>query len=196
MAISSRDLQLGDVLITLSNKLVSHAGVVGDSIESGPFNQRVKKPGMIYHATMGGILEDPVGQWISGRGASDVFRLTSMPAGGGEKIGAIAKELRKRCEYGKFRAWFESWTGTSAFGPAAKGRLYEYQAKLKMGNGPFITDVYCSEYVILCYQLAADGNSGSPLFIALDGKHSLPKDLRSWFLQHTSTWTALGELTG
>jgi hypothetical protein len=64
--------------------------------------------------------------------------------------------------------------------------------------GPFVTTLYCSEYVVLAYQIAAEGDEAVGYFIALDGKRTLPKDLRNWLLQRTTpggSRSYVGDLT-
>jgi hypothetical protein len=46
--------------------------------------------------------------------------------------------------------------------------------------------VYRSEFVVLCDQLAAKGDDRASFFIALDGKHTPPKDLRNWLIQRST----------
>ena len=198
MAISQRELQLADILITTSDHAVSHCGLVAGNIEFGPVHNRTERPGKVCHATTGGILYQDAAKWLQDRGSTEVFRMAHLPEGVGAKISEIALKLQARCKYGVGRAWVKSWTGTSDFGVNAKARVYKYLARLGMGGGTFITDVYCSELVILSYQLAANGNESAPSFINLDGKHSLPKDLRAWLLNHAKgdgKWVTKGVLT-
>ena len=194
--IYSADLKLGDILITSPKEIVSHCGIVGGTYKTAAGNERV---GMIYHATGGGMKAFTPPEWTSKYKESGVFRLTNPPADGLQAVGAAAIKLKSRCTYGVGRAFFESWTGTSTFGPSAKGRLLDAQARLGFGEGKFLIEVFCSEFVILAYQIGAKGDENSPLFINLDGKHALPKDLRNWILQRSSPggkWSVMGEFLG
>jgi hypothetical protein len=52
--------------------------------------------------------------------------------------------------------------------------------------------------VVLAYQIAAERDEAVGYFIALDGKPTLPKDLRNWLLQRTTpggSRSYVGDLT-
>ena len=53
-------------------------------------------------------------------------------------------------------------------------------------------NVYCSELVILSYQLGL-GDENHALFIKKDGKHTLPKTLRDYLRQAPTVWTEVGD---
>ncbi len=203
MAFDTRDLQLGDILITLPSNAVSHCGIVAGTSEAsaGP-GRTVTRANIVFHATSGGMLKDPLAKFQQDRGKFDIYRLrqigqaiTTAPGGAAirlqDRVVAVADQLVARSEYGKFRAFIRSWTGTSNFGPAAKGRMLTYLYRLNHhGTGNFA--VFCSEYVILCYQLAMQGKEDAVGWIDLDGKHALPKDLRSWLVA-SAQWQHMGE---
>ena len=206
--ISSKDLTYGDVLITAASNLVSHCGIVAGTREvktsGGLYAPTVNRTDMIVHATSGGILTEDSQKWITKRGATDVFRFRSMRftslggKGAAESVAAAAVKLAAKCCYGKGRAYFKSWTGTSTYGENAEARLKKYLSRLGAGDKHLIS-LYCSELVVLSYQIAAQGDTNVPFFIDLDGKHTLPKDLRNWFLQRVNTggsWQVMGELEG
>ncbi|MBP0465176.1 hypothetical protein J5Y09_14720 [Roseomonas sp. PWR1] len=198
-----RTLQLADIVITDASNLVSHCGIVAGTSRVNTPGGIVNRADMIYHATTKkGVSADPASTWASERGKSSVFRcktLRFLSQGGkpsGTSIAEAAVALSTRCTYGKGRAWVKSWTGSSDYGASAKGRVAKYLQRLGAG-GPFVTELYCSEYVVLAYQLAARGDENAGYFIDLDGKHTLPKDLRNWLLSRTrpgGTWSYLGEL--
>ncbi|HEY8289550.1 MAG TPA: hypothetical protein VIG49_09790 [Acetobacteraceae bacterium] len=197
--IDTRSLQLGDILITSADNTVSHCGIVGDTTSVNTPKGKVDRADMIYHATSKGIKLDDASGWAGTN--VGVFRmrgLANLTVGGKparSMIAAAAAKLAARCHYSPGRAIFKSWTGTSDFGSNAKGRVKKYLARLG-ADGPFTIAVYCSEFVVLSYQLAAKGDEDQPFFIDLDGKHSLPKDLRNWLLQRAKggTWQVMGEL--
>lgn len=202
MPIDTRSLELGDILITSADNTVSHCGIVAGTTSVNTAKGRVERADMIYHATSKGIKLDDASGWIGIKGGVQVFRMrglnqwhvkgTTAP----KIIADVAEKLAARCHYSPGRAIFKSWTGTSDYGSGASGRVKKYLARLG-ADGAFTIAVYCSEFVILCYQLAAKGDEGAPFFIPLDGKHTLPKDLRNWLLQKskTGTWKVMGELT-
>jgi hypothetical protein len=202
MAVNTRSLQLGDILITSADNAVSHCGIVGDTTSVNTSNGRVDRADMIYHATSKGIKLDDASGWVGIKGGVGVFRkrgLSAMSVGGkpaAKVIADAASKLAARCHYSPGRAIFKSWTGTSDYGSSAKGRVKKYLDRLG-SDGAFTIAVYCSEFVVLSYQLAAKGDDQAGFFIDLDGKHTLPKDLRNWLLQRAiagGTWQTLGDL--
>jgi hypothetical protein len=205
MAIDRKTLQLADILITVKDNAVSHCGIVAGTRRQrrGADYEDVPYPDIIFHATGGGMKTDEISQWLATRGKTGIFRLKSMrnvTIGGKparKQIADTAVKLSERCFYSKPRAYFLSWTGTCDFGSGAKGRLAKYTERLGNGQRNMIP-VYCSEYVILSYQMAANGDESAPFFIELDGKHCLPKDLRNWILSRTNpggSWEYLGDLS-
>lgn len=199
--VDPKTMKLGDILITAASNTVSHCGIVAGTTSINAASGRVDRPNIVYHATASkGVTQDEIGVWD--RGATGVFRCKSLRfiTQGGvtaeKKIAAAAVALASRCSYGKGRAFFKSWTGTSDYGSSAKGRVAKYLQRLG-ADGPFVTTLYCSEYVVLAYQIAAKGDETVPYFIDLDGKHTLPKDLRNWILQRTKaggSWEYVGDL--
>jgi hypothetical protein len=197
MPFNIADAQLGDILITVVDNAVSHCGIVaGMTVGGNP------RPQIVYHATTGGILNDDIVVWRNQRGKAGVFRmrglryLTVRGVKAGKLIANTAVTLAGRCRYSKPRAWFQSWMGTSTYGEAGQARVAKYLARLGTPGNQFITTVYCSEFVELSYQLAAKGDDTAPFLIDLDGKHSLPKDLRNWLLSHcdpSGKWLFVGE---
>ncbi|MBR0653616.1 hypothetical protein [Plastoroseomonas arctica] len=202
-AVDPKTLKLGDILITAASNTVSHCGLVAGTTSINAASGRVDRPNIVYHATSSkGVTQDEAGTWAQGRGPTGVFRCKSLRfiTQGGvsaeKKIADAAVALSTRCSYGKGRAFFKSWTGTSDYGSSAKGRVAKYLLRLG-ADGPFVTTLYCSEYVVLAYQIAAKGDESVGYFIDLDGKHTLPKDLRNWILQRTTpggSWEYLGDL--
>lgn len=203
VTVDPKALQLADIIITDSSKFVSHCGIVAGTNRVNTVKGYVNRPEVIYHATRRGILHDEASMWAGIAGPSSVFRLRALRnlSQGSKPAGAVIAEkaiaLSTRCVYGKGRAFFKSWTGTSSYGDGARGRVAKYLQRLGNGNGCFVTTLYCSEYVVLSYQLAAKGDEGAAYFIDLDGKHTLPKDLRNWLLSRCTpggTWSYVGDL--
>jgi len=202
MPIDTKSLQLGDILITSSDNTVSHCGMVGGTTSVNTARGRVDRADMIYHATSKGIKLDDASGWANMAGGVGVFRkrgLSALTVGGKPATRVIADaaaKLAARCHYSPGRAIFKSWTGTSDYGSSAKGRVKKYLERLG-SDGPFTIAVYCSEFVVLSYQLAAKGDDHASFFIELDGKHTLPKDLRNWLIQRSTvggSWQVLGNL--
>lgn len=203
--LASRELLPGDIVISAKSNFISHAGIVAGTVQVTSGNsQTVARPG-ITHATTGGLFTNSGPDFVKKYGIPEVFRyidianvrIGARPAG--EVIEATALSIMGRTSYGFGRAGLLSWTGTSSFGISAKGRLLKYLAKLKMNQHLHITNLYCSEFAVLCYQLACEGDEKSKIFIDLDGKHTLPKDLRNWLLNRCNPqgkWQLAGELTG
>src|SRR5690606_11328320 len=106
------------------------------------------------------------------------------------KITGIATEIQQSATYGMGRAAFKSTFSSSSAGGGLQKRLEKYRERLKNHQG-VIKHVYCSELVILCYQLAWE-NDRHRLFIDLDGKHAWPSTLRR-YLKGTIHWQHLGE---
>jgi hypothetical protein len=199
--IDSRSLQLGDILITAASNTVSHCGIVAGTTTVNRGGTIVNRPDVVYHATSKGIKSDDATGWSARTGGVGVFRmrgLRQLTVGGkpaAKLIEDAAQSLAARCHYSPGRAIFKSWTGTSSYGSSAKGRVKKYLERLG-SDGPFTIAVYCSEFVVLSYQLAAKGDESQPFFIELDGKHALPKDLRNWLLARAKggTWQVMGDL--
>lgn len=199
-AVDLKTLKLGDILITAASNTVSHCGMIAGTTSINAASGRVDRPNIVYHATSTkGVTNDDVGTWKGGTGVFRCKSLRFITHGGvsaEKKIADAAVALASRCSYGKGRALFKSWTGTSDYGSSAKGRVAKYLLRLG-ADGPFVTTLYCSEYVVLAYQIAAKGDETVPYFIGLDGKHTLPKDLRNWILQRTTpggSWEYVGDL--
>jgi hypothetical protein len=202
MTVDTRSLQLGDILITSADNTVSHCGIVAGTTRVNRPGGAVERADMVYHATSKGIKLDDASGWTAIKGGVDVFRkrgLANTSVGGkpaAKVIADAAGKLAARCHYSPGRAIFKSWTGTCDYGSSAKGRVKKYLDRLG-SDGPFTIAVYCSEYVVLSYQLAAKGDDDASFFIELDGKHTLPKDLRNWLIQRSTvggTWQVLGAL--
>ncbi len=200
--IDTRSLQLGDIFITAASNTVSHCGIVAGTTSVNAASGRVDRANIVYHATSRGILNDDASTWTGSKDGVGVFRLRGLRnlTVGGKPAAAViadaAVKLSARCHYSPGRAILKSWIGTSDYGSSAKGRVKKYLDRLGAG-GTFTIAVYCSEFVVLSYQLAAKGDDNAAFFIELDGKHTLPKDLRNWLLQRSKpggTWQYMGEL--
>jgi hypothetical protein len=142
----------------------------------------------VIHATGKGIKADDIDLWGS---EADIFRpgvdLTDAEV---NRVVSIADEIKKSADYGIGRAVFKSTFSTHAAGSGLQKRLDKYRERLKNHQG-VVKHVYCSELVILCYQLAWE-NDRHRLFIDLDGKHTWPSTLRR-YLNNTIHWHHLGQ---
>jgi hypothetical protein len=58
-----------------------------------------------------------------------------------------------------------------------------------------LKNVYCSELVVVAYQLGLHLNQAHAAWIDLDGKHTLPSTLKSWMARHATNWTCVGVIT-
>lgn len=184
----------GDILI--STKGFGHAGVGICNLFGQP-RSASGSPGRaveVMHAVNSGVVE--------GWGLKAfIYRPLNLTFGEARKITAIANEIKAGAEYGVARAIFKSWTGSSAFGSGAQGRLKKYRERLKLNDAaagkdgktiPIVKHVFCSEFVILCYQLAL--GEDHPLFIKLDGLHTLPSGLKTYLDGKSDAWRQVGEV--
>lgn len=188
------DCEAGDILI--STKGFGHAGV-GICNLFGPAKSNSGPPGRaieIMHAVNAGVVEG----WSL---KAFVYRPVNLTFGDARKITHVATEIKAGAQYGAARAVFKSWTGSSAFGTNAKERLKKYRERLKLndqasasGGKPtaVVKHVFCSEFVVLCYQLAL--GEDHPLFIQLDGMHALPSTLKSYLDRNADKWRMVGEI--
>jgi hypothetical protein len=176
-------LVAGDILINTSTFKPAHCGIVVTHDQ-------------VIHATNDGIKTNFTHEWGS---QADVFRanpgLTTAEA---TAVVAIATEIKDSASYGKNRAVWKSTFGSGSFGNGAMARLNKYRERLKDHQG-VIKNVYCSELVILSYQLAwidkvADiVTTHHRLFISFDGSRTWPSTLRR-FLSTNLNWSNLGTL--
>jgi hypothetical protein len=177
-----RDSQFktGDILITEKSVAVSHCGIVIQTRD-------------VAHATSKGMKVEDVINWSA---LSRVYRPKNLMPGMADRLDKIAKRMAEedtKTEYGKSRAFFGSWTGTGTYGESAKQRLITYRLRLSLkGDHAIVKNVYCSEFVVLCYQLACEDDN-SRHFIKLDAKHTLPKNLRAYLDNDKAYWELAGE---
>jgi hypothetical protein len=144
----------------------------------------------VVHATSRGVRED---DW--GNGAAFCFRAKNLSEKESRKIEWVAQEITNAAEYGIARAVFKSWSGSSSFGSGALKRLEKYRTRMTNNQGT-LTNVYCSELVVVAFQLGLDINTSHPSWIALDGKHTLPKTLKTWLERAPTQWQCVGKITG
>ncbi|MBX3206573.1 MAG: hypothetical protein KF764_15985 [Labilithrix sp.] len=172
----------GDILINVSSKALSHCGIVVKNRD-------------VVHATGRGMMIDDVDMWTT---HSDVFRPRALLPALADGIDQVARRLQaQKTQYGKARAGLKSWTGSSSFGSGARERLAKYRTRMAV---PFedsaeaiVKNVFCSEFVVLCYQLASADENGRH-FIKLDAKHTLPKNLRAYLQNDLAYWEHIGQL--
>lgn len=137
-----------------------------------------------------GIKEDHINTLENGR----IFRAKHLSADGIAKVQTAAEALKKASSsYGTSRACF-AWAGSTTFGNGAFERLAKYKQRLNSGEHQgVVKNVFCSEFVILCYQLALvdlaqKTSQSSSYFIELDAKHSYPKHLREYLRKNPTLW--------
>jgi hypothetical protein len=175
-------LLAGDILINTSTFQPAHCGIVVNG-------------GTVVHATNKGIRDDPYSYWGT---QSDIFRpAPALTEAQQKKVVKIAFEIKGSAEYGLSRAAFKSTFSSGSMGEGAATRLEKYRQRLQNHQG-VIKNVYCSELVILCYQLAwitgTAINTADPHFIPLDGCHTWPSTLRRFLKNNATNWTSLGTL--
>lgn len=188
------NLLAGDILIN-SDKF-GHVGLaIGNSRmrRNEPMDGPTCNSMAVIHATSSGIV---LGNWTL---KAQVFRAARLTLREALTISRIAEEIKEGATYGTSRAVFKSWSGSSSFGKDAQTRLAKYRERLRLNDAggdkiSIVKNVFCSEYVILCYQLAlADTH---PLFIKLDAMHSLPSTLKNHLTKDSANWRMVGEHEG
>lgn len=165
----------GDLLINTSTFRPAHCGIVVKAQE-------------IIHATNKGIVGTDIDLWSE---EADMFRpAVDLSNEDIDAIDGIAYEIKASASYGLGRAVFKSTFSLGYAGSGLQKRLAKYRERLQNDQG-VVKNVYCSELVILCYQLFRD-NDKHPLFIKLDGKHTWPSTLRR-YLKGSIHWRHLGQ---
>ncbi len=157
-----------------------HCGIV-----TGNFNiiSNVIPNGIeVIHATKKGIVETT---WENGK--AYCFRAVNLSRSEAQKIQHVSNEIKGAAEYGASRAIFKSWAGSSSFDGSALERLEKYQKRMTSHQG-VLKNVYCSELVVLAYQLGLNINQSHLSWINLDGKHTLPSTLKSWLEEFPTKW--------
>jgi len=158
----------GDILINTNTFKPAHCGIVVDGQ-------------MVIHATTRGILIEHIDMWNE---EADMFRANpEMNAADTKKVVDVARNILGSADYGKTRAVIKSTFGSSTGGEDLYARLTKYNERLEDHQG-MVKNVYCSELVILCYQMAwfqgKISERNNKLFINLDGKHAWPSTLRRY----------------
>lgn len=143
----------------------------------------------VLHATSRGIVE---GMW--GNGRAYCYRSNHLTRQEGASIQNVAMEIKAAAEYGAARAIFKSWSGSSSFGKGALERLTKYRTRMQNHQG-VLKNVYCSELVVVAYQLGLQIDRTHRAWIDLDGKHTLPSTLKTWLDRHATDWTCVGVVT-
>ena len=184
-------VQAGDILC--DNGLIGHCGIALRQVADGP----VGDAHFASHA-MGGMGVH-VSTWPY-RGP--VFRPINITEGRLAEIHRLARMLREATQYGIGRAIFKSWSGSSTYSASARDRLQKYRDRMAafpaLGEHQgrlVVKNVYCSEYVVLLFQLAAP-DEDDPYFIELNAKHVLPKTLERWLRARPVLWLHVGNTTG
>lgn len=165
----------GDILINNNTFSPSHCGIVVTGLD-------------VVHATNKAMRSDDIDLWGSN---ADIFRpATALTAAEASKITEIAIEIKNSATYGMTRAGIKSTFSTHTAGGGLQKRLDKYRERLENHQG-VVKHVFCSELVILSYQLAWPDNTHR-LFIELDGKHTWPSTLRR-YLRNSVNWQEMGE---
>lgn len=193
-------LAAGDILIT-DKPGVGHAGVaVFDStlfdenfVNMMRANGQAVRANAVAHAVMGGGIEITYG-WHQ---RSKVFRPKTLDLAFQERIFSVAKEMEASSRYGMARAVLKSWGRSSKFSTNAADRLQKYRDRMAnhQGNVAIVKNVYCSEFVVLCYQLAC-ANENDVRFINKNAKHTLPLQLKAWLDKNPTDWKRMGVTPG
>jgi hypothetical protein len=111
----------------------------------------------------------------------------------GEKAGDLADKLHTAGVgysdflYGEGRA-LGTVLASKKFTAGTRARLEKYRKHGKPKNA------ICSEFVILCYQLAL--TEGDTHFFDIDGKYTTPHGLESYLLHHNANWLLAGKVIG
>jgi hypothetical protein len=189
----SDKIKVGDILINTNTFSPSHCGIVTEATKPANF--------MVTHATRGGIKVEGFHKWSDD---ADMFRMKpGLSDDEAEAVAAVASEIAKSAEYGKTRAVFHSTFASHKVGPGLAQRLEKYRQRLHEHQG-VIKNVYCSDLVVLCYQLACgiamkdhkittkgEVDQKNRLFIKIDSKHCWPSTLRTYFMADKD-WEHLG----
>jgi hypothetical protein len=193
-------LAAGDILIT-DKPGVGHAGVAvfdTDMFDEGIVtlmrnHGQPVRANAVAHAVMGGGIEITYG-WHQ---RSKIFRPKTLDLAFQERIYSVAKEMQAATRYGMARAVLKSWSRSSRFSTNAATRLQKYRDRMAnhQGNMAIVKNVYCSEFVVLCYQLAC-ANEDDPRFINKNAKHTLPLQLKAWLDKHSADWKRIGVTPG
>ncbi|MFS2011760.1 hypothetical protein ACCD06_18060 [Azospirillum sp. CT11-132] len=183
----------GDIII--ADGTVSHCAIViGEKVK---YSSGVRTDWMVLHATGFGSEQPRDGikkSDVINMGAGRLFRPRAMSDAQAQAVQDTALRLHKASSsYGTARAVF-AWAGSTGFGTGAFGRLQKYKERLShTEHQGAVKNVFCSEFVILCYQLAfldeaQKTRQTNPLFINLDAKHSYPKHLRQYLRTNATVW--------
>jgi len=189
----SDKIKVGDILINNNTFSPSHCGVVTEATKPSSFT--------VTHATRKGIIVEGFLNWSH---EADMFRMKpGLSDDEAEAVAAVASEIAKSATYGKARAVFQSTFASHKVGPGLEARLEKYRERLQEHQG-VIKNVYCSDLVVLSYQLACGIKmkdhkittkdfvyQGERMFIKLDSKHCWPSTLRT-YLMADRDWEYLG----
>ncbi|WP_372398128.1 hypothetical protein ABMY26_15410 [Azospirillum sp. HJ39] len=194
MASLSPAYRSGDIII--SDGTISHCAlVIGEKVVY--LRNKVRTDWATLHATGFGSDQPRNGikkGELTNMGRGRLFRSRVMTDQQAEAVQATALRLQlASSSYGTSRAVF-AWAGSTSFGEGAFGRLQKYKERLShTEHQGVVKNVFCSEFVILCYQLsflddAQKTRQTNPLFINLDAKHSYPKHLREYLRKNPTHW--------
>lgn len=175
-----------DIIIDMK-PFFGHCGIVTGNFA---ITSNSVPPGQeVLHATKKGVFE---GAWEYGR--AFCFRANTLSRADGALVQNAAKEIKDGAAYGASRAIFKSWSGGNVFGSGSFERLHKYRTRMQNHQG-VLKNVYCSELVVVAYQLGLQINQQHTAWIALDGKHTLPSALKTWLGGQATNWTLMGVVT-
>ncbi|WP_376092284.1 hypothetical protein ACE7GA_23355 [Roseomonas sp. CCTCC AB2023176] len=188
--------QAGDIIVDMKPTF-GHCAIV-----TGNWNMKLSAsvgstgvPGGlgVIHATSGGVI---AGDWSNGR--AYCFRARRISSEELKVIQEVAEAIQTgggggapSTEYGACRAIFKSWSAPGKFGTGARARLDKYRERLGKDR-QVLKNVFCSELVIVAYQLGLKVNEAHEGWIPLDGKHTLPGTLKRWFDANMARWQHMG----
>jgi hypothetical protein len=176
-------VKAGDILINTSTFKPAHCGVVVENFD-------------VIHATNKGIKKDDIDMWGN---EAEMFRAKpGLSKAETDAVIKIATQIMASAEYGLARAAFQSTFGSHSAGAGLMSRLEKYRQRLaSQEHQGLVKNVYCSDLVIMTYQLACISgdrvDENNRLFIKLDGKHCWPSTLRSYLKADKANWEFLGE---
>lgn len=127
-------------------------------------------------------------------GEALVFRHLPLTGAEAAEIVHVGTRMTSGTKYGVERALFKSWTGSSKFGPKAQERLSTYHLRLNTNglNNTIVTNLFCSEFVVLAIQLGLNLNRQHRAWLDLDGQHTLPVTLKTYLERNSTHWKCMG----
>jgi hypothetical protein len=186
-------LQSGDILIHHKHSGTGAWDNKGFHASTVAIQTTIDFTAVILYDSMGGVgIRSKM--WPDFHDECTVFRPWGVgtPADAGAAAGLQAEAFRAAgvgySSFGVGRAIL-CGLGGKKFGTGAKGRLTKYHGR----TTPVPKNCVCSEFVVLCYQMALA--EGDDHFIKLDAKFTTPWNLLSYLLKNIH-WTLVGAAKG